>query len=195
MTIEFADIQRFVGVDPDGLPGPKTNAAIAAKLGIPVPGKLPDRISEHFTLAEMMRSQTATRRGIDNTPTPEAQRAMQILVAYVLDPLRAGLGSPVRITSGFRAPEVNRAVNGSPTSQHMLGEAADIKVDGYGAEALATAIVRLGLPFDQVIWYAPERGGHVHVSLTEKRPNRGQMLHAPAAGGYVAWTPAAPRVA
>ena len=160
-----------------------------------VGGLVKGQVGRFFSWAEMTVSSAAARLGIDNTPTPEAQRAMQILVAYVLDPLRAGIGSPVRITSGFRAPEVNRAVNGSPTSQHMLGEAADIKVDSYKAEALATAIVRLGLPFDQVIWYAPERGGHVHVSLTEKRPNRGQMLHAPAAGGYVAWTPAAPRVA
>ena len=155
-----------------------------------VGGLVKGQVGRFFSWAEMTVSSAAARLGVDNTPTPEAQRAMQILVAYVLDPLRASIGSPVRITSGFRAPEVNRAVNGSPTSQHMLGEAADIKVDGYGAEALATAIVRLGLPFDQVIWYAPERGGHVHVSFTAKRANRGEALHAPAGSGYVAWVPA-----
>ena len=63
------------------------------------------------------------------------------------------------------------------------------------AEALATAIVRLSVPFDQVIWYAPERGGHVHVSFTTKRRNRSETLHAPAAGGYVPWRPSAPRIA
>jgi uncharacterized protein YcbK (DUF882 family) len=139
----------------------------------------------------MTVSTAAARLGIENTPPPEAQRAMQLLVAHVLDPLRAGLGRPVRITSGYRHPAVNEAVHGSQASQHMQGEAADIKVEGVPAESLATAIVRLGVPFDQVIWYDPERGGHVHVSFTEKRPNRRQMLHAPTSGGYTAWAPRA----
>jgi hypothetical protein len=66
----------------------------------------------------------------------------------------------------------------------MSGEAVDIKATGLSAEQLAGAIVRTGLPFDQVIWYAPERGGHVHLSYTEKRPNRWEVLYAPPAGGY-----------
>lgn len=155
-----------------------------------VGGLVQGQIGQFFSWAELTASTAASRLGLDNTPTPEAQRAMQLLVANVLDPLRVGLGRKVRVTSGYRAPSVNQAVSGSATSQHMLGEAADIKVDGVSAEALASAIVALGLPFDQLIWYAPERGGHVHVSFTEKRANRRQTLHAPAGGRYVAWTPA-----
>ncbi len=154
-----------------------------------VGGFVQGQIGRFFSWAELTASGAAARLGIDNTPTPEAQRAMQALVATVLDPLRAHLGRPVRVTSGYRAPAVNRAVSGSPTSQHMSGEAADIKADGMAAEALAAAIVGLGVPFDQVIWYAPERGGHVHVSYTTTRKNRGETLHAPAAGGYVGWRP------
>ncbi len=148
------------------------------------------QLGRFFSWAELTSSRAASRLALDNTPTPEAQRAMQLLVAYVLDPLRQALGRPIRVTSGYRAPLVNRAVSGSLTSQHMLGEAVDIQVDGVGAEALAMYIVRLGLPFDQVIWYAAERGGHVHVSLTGTRVNRREVLHAPAGGGYVAWAPA-----
>ncbi len=153
------------------------------------------QVGRFFSWAEMTVSGAAARLGLDNTPPPAVQPAMQRLVEVVLDPLRAALGRPVRVTSGYRAPAVNRAINGSPTSQHMLGEAADIKVEGLSAEALATAIVQLGLPVDQVIWYAPERGGHVHVSFTDTRPNRRQALHAPAGGGYLAWAPASARVA
>jgi hypothetical protein len=108
-------------------------------------------------------------------------------------PAPAGAGATRPHHQRYRVPLVNRAGSGSPTSQHMLGEAADIKVDGVAAEALAAAIVSLGVPFDQVLWYAPERGGHVHVSFTEKRTNRRQTLHAPAGGGYVRWTASATR--
>jgi len=155
-----------------------------------VGGFVKGQVGRFFSWAEVTASATASRLGLDNTPPADAQRALALLVAQVLDPLRQALGRPVRITSGYRAPAVNRAVSGSPTSQHMLGQAADIKVPGLSAEALATVIVRLGLPVDQVIWYAPERGGHVHVSFTDTRPNRGQALHAPAGGGYTAWAPA-----
>lgn len=170
-------------------------ALVAAGGGNPVQGAqrvgglVQGQVGRFFSWAELTASTAARRLGIDNSPPPEVQPAMQRLVEVVLDPLRAALGRPVRVTSGYRAPAVNRAINGSPTSQHMLGEAADIKVEGLSAEALATAIVQLGLPVDQVIWYAPERGGHVHVSFTEKRANRRQTLHAPVGGGYVAWAP------
>ena len=70
-------------------------------------------------------------------------------------------------------------------------EAVDIKVDGMSAQELAAFILRSGLPVDQVIWYAPERGGHVHLSYTRARANRRQAMHAPAGGGYLAYAAAA----
>ena len=159
----------------------------AVRLG----GLVQGRIGRFFSWAELTVSTAAARLGLDNTPPPEAQVALKLLVDTVLDPLRTALGRPVHVSSGYRSPPINQAVKGSPTSQHMVGEAADIRVDGMAAEELALAIFRLGLPFDQVIWYAPERGGHVHVSYTVKRANRRETLHAPAAGGYVPWAPAA----
>ena len=145
------------------------------------------RLGAHFTLRELTVSSKASALGLDNAPPPEAVRRLGLLVERVLDPLRSALGRPVRVTSGYRSPAVNAAIGGSRTSQHMTGEAADIKVEGVSAPDLAAAIVRLGLPVDQVIWYAPERGGHVHVSHRADGRQRGEVLEAPVGGGYVAW--------
>ena len=137
-------------------------------------------LSPHFSLAEFQ----VTNTGLPNVAGPVARSRLRALCREVLEPLREDLGQPVHVTSGYRSREVNEEVNGSKTSQHMQGEAADIAVDGVPALNIAAAIVRLGLPFDQVIWYDIERGGHVHVSFTARWPNRRQVLHAPAAGGY-----------
>jgi uncharacterized protein YcbK (DUF882 family) len=146
------------------------------------------KLGKYFTLNEFTRSTKASELGIDNSPSRVHLISIRLLVANLLDPLREHLGRAVHIRSGYRSQALNSAIGGSSTSQHMKGEAADIKVDGLVAEDLARLIVELGLPFDQVIWYAPERGGHVHVSHKPGR-RRGEMLHAPASGGYVAWHP------
>ena len=158
---------------------------------VPVPTAPAGQPGRFFSWLEFTRSGTASRLKLDNTPTPEAAARIKQLCKAILDPLRAHLSRAVRITSGYRAPAVNKALKGAASnSQHMAGEAADIKVAGIPAEQLAAIIVRLGLPFDQVIWYDAERGGHVHVSFTTRRANRGEMLHAPAGGGYRPWSPA-----
>ena len=155
-------------------------------------GIVQGHVGRFFSWAEMVTSSTARRLGIDNTPPPEAQARLQRLVADLLDPLRARLGRPVIVTSGYRAPALNRAIKGSPTSMHMDGEAVDFKVPGLASRDVVAFVARSGLPFDQAIWYDPERGGHVHLSYTTRRANRRQVLHAPASGGYVAWSPTTP---
>lgn len=142
--------------------------------------------SRYFSKHEFERSQTADRLRIDNSLTPSATSNLQYLVDKVLQPLRQSLMQPIRITSGFRCPELNIAIRGSSTSQHMKGEAADIKVAGYSAEELANHIVYSGVPFDQLIWYDVQRGGHVHIALSKPVDSR-QVLHAPKSGGYVHW--------
>ena len=136
-----------------------------------VGGFMKRRLGQFFTLAEMMRSSLAEQLGLDDAPTPAAQANLEQLVAVALGPVRLRPGREVHVRSGYRSCAVNRAVKGSPTSQHMAGEAVDIKVDGLAAEDLATVIVELGVPFDQVIGYDPERGGH--VSFTTTRVNHG----------------------
>lgn len=138
------------------------------------------RISPNFTLDELARTST----GEDNTPTTSALVALCALTWNVLQPLRAHIGDPIRITSGYRSLAVNIAVGGSKSSQHVKGEAADIKVDGMNAAKLRDAIIKSGVKFDQLIWYAPSRGGHVHVSYSMGGKQRGQVLHAPDGGGY-----------
>lgn len=147
------------------------------------------RLGRHFTLDEL----TTTDTGLRNEPERQHVAALARLVALVLDPLREHLGRPVRVTSGYRSPAVNARVGGSSTSQHMRGEAADIKVDGLTNVEIATAIHRLRLPVDQCI---VERGlvkggppGWVHVSTRLDAPNRGEYLSSPVAGDYRSWAP------
>lgn len=145
-------------------------------------------LGKYFTIKEFTYSNTAQRELITNVPTPRQMMAIRYMVCHLLDPLRALIGKPIHITSGYRAPELNKLVGGSVTSQHMLGEAVDIKVRGMQAKELSKIIAESGLPFGQLIWYAPSRGGHVHVSLRDPLHNR-EMLSAPVRGGYVPWQP------
>ena len=115
----------------------------------------------YFKLKEFTDSITAKARGIENTPTPEAIANIELLVSNILDPAREKFGSPIKINSGYRTKELNKAVKGSDTSQHMRGQAADItSKDNFRLFNLLKS-----LPFDQLIW---ERGGQwVHVSYNE----------------------------
>lgn len=133
-------------------------------------------LGRYFDLSEFTRSSAAAREGCSNSPTPSAVKALRGLVAMVLDPLRDEEG-PVRITSGYRSPEVNRAIGGSSTSQHCTGEAADLKlVHAHDAERVAALIYEMQLPVDQCIWYEANVGGHVHVSHCRDGDQRGQFL-------------------
>ena len=144
-----------------------------------------DMLGTYFSVREFERN----RRNLPNVMPASARRNAVALVAIILDPLRRRIGRPIRVNSGYRCDAVNQAVGGSPTSSHPYGEAADIDVVGMSAEALATEIIRLNVPFDQVIWYADIVGGHVHVSYSPRRGNRGATLYVPRAGVYQRWTP------
>lgn len=118
---------------------------------------------KYFTIAELCASSTATAKGIDNTPTPGITQNLERLVANVLDPLREAWGKPIVVTSGYRCPELNKAVGGAKNSHHMQGMAADIstgnKVDN---RRMFQKILDLGLPFTQLI---DEKGfSWIHVS-------------------------------
>lgn len=144
----------------------------------------------HFTWHDFIKSGTASRLHLDNTPTVEAVKNIRLLVNHVLDPLVEKLGRPVIITSGFRSPEVNVNLprQGSKDSQHMKGQAADIFVTGLSAEQLAVAIASLNIPFDQLIWYDKALGGQVHISFNLLH-NRHDMRHSAVGRGYLPWSP------
>jgi len=123
------------------------------------------KLSKNFTLAEFTRSATALRMDIDNTPPPGVEANIQALVTSVLQPLRDKFG-PIRVTSGYRSPELNRHVPGAAAnSQHCTGEAADIEPVAEGATVADLFIYTVEhLPFDQVIFEYPPNGW-LHVSF------------------------------
>lgn len=148
------------------------------------------RFPEHFPLNEFTRSQTASRRGIDNTP-PDALIPNLVRVAFFLETLRARLGRqiggvvPIIISSGYRSPTLNRATRGSKTSAHMRGLAADITCPAMRPADLAAFIVQhmVDVGFDQVIL---EFGDWVHVGLSEGE-QRNQVLTAKRVNGKTAY--------
>lgn len=128
-------------------------------------------------MSELTSSPTARRKGIDNTPNGVQRAALTALVTNILDPLREAYGKPIVVTSGFRCPRLNRAVGGVAKSQHMKGEAADIRTLSdrpSDNKKLFDLIIKLGLPYDQCI---DEYGYNwIHVSYTSQG-NRRQVLH------------------
>lgn len=107
---------------------------------------------KHFTLKEFVKSDTARRLGIDNTPSPQVEERLRQLVDYVLDPLREAYGRPIYVNSGYRCPALNRAVGGVAHSQHLTGEAADITGGNCQENRRLYELLRqLQLPVDQVI--------------------------------------------
>lgn len=144
------------------------------------------KLSDHFTLAEAIASATATARGIDNMPPAEIVPRLALVAREILEPIRAAFG-PFAPTSFYRAPALNRAVNGAPGSQHMRGEAVDIVHPAVPNLELARW-ARDRLAFDQLIlenWSkgAPARGW-VHVSLVAPAGANRHMAGTYAGGVY-----------
>lgn len=130
-------------------------------------------ISENFSFSEFERSDTAKKRGIINViSTAKVRDSIVELVNTVLQPLRTAVGVPMPVNSGYRCPELNAAVGGVPTSQHMKGEAADIATSA--PLLLARKAVKLGLPFDQMGLYPT----FVHFSHKFGGPQRGQIFYS-----------------
>ncbi len=129
------------------------------------------RLSKNFVLAEFTKSSTAVRLGIDNTPTQPIIDNIKELVDLVLQPIADHYGR-VSVNSGYRSPELNKAINGAATSQHLQGLAADIEVPGVSNYDLACWI-RDNLKFDQLIleFYTPgdPNSGWVHVSISKSK--------------------------
>lgn len=124
------------------------------------------KLSDNFYLSEFTRSQTATRRGIDMSITNPIHLAnVKQLVLEILQPLRDELGSVLTINSGYRPLELNKAIGGSKTSDHMTASAADISSSVESPMQIATTIEDMGIPFGQLIL---EFGSWVHVSLGEQ---------------------------
>lgn len=118
---------------------------------------------KNFTIQELVRSDTAAKLGIDNRCPQEQEERLKELVDNVLDPLREAYGKPIQVNSGYRCPALNKAVKGSPTSDHMKGMAADITAGSPKENKILFEMIQwLDLPFKQLI---DEKGfAWVHVS-------------------------------
>ena len=138
------------------------------------------KLSENFSLAEMTKSQTATRKGIDNKPSTEHIENLIHLAETVLQPVRDHFGKPVAISSGYRSPALCEAIGSSAKSQHAKGEAADFEIGGVDNKELATWISK-NTTFDQLILEFYDEGdpnsGWVHCSAVTGEPRK-QVLRA-----------------
>lgn len=127
-----------------------------------------DNISENFTYKEFEHSSKAEKSGIDNTIKHEYIRNnIKELVFQVLQPLRDKIEKPIIINSGYRCLKLNELVGGVPTSQHVFGQAVDFKVEGMTSYEIASAVMELYLPFDQMILY--DDFVHISVSIRDRR--------------------------
>ena len=127
-------------------------------------------LSANFTLGELIHSPTAAVRRIDNTPGPKEIAALRMLATNVLQPVRDHFDAPVIVTSGFRADALNRAIGGSRTSQHVLGEAADFTVRGHSNFAVCRWMER-NLNYDQLIYEFGENGW-IHCGYSPRHRNQ-----------------------
>ena len=160
------------------------------------------QFTPHFKLSEFVSSETATKQGIENNPSPEAVENLRLLSIHTLEPLREALGLPIVITSGYRCKALNDLIaHHSHRSQHMEGRAADffigvqsskVKVQGASQrelliEAFRTIITNPKINFDQLIIYPT----FIHVSYVGSGKNRHKIMSANGQGTYRALTRAA----
>lgn len=130
---------------------------------------------KYFTISELCKSSTAQSRGIDNTPQEDIVKKLTELIENVLDPVRELWGGPLIVNSGYRCPALNSSIKGAKkTSQHLLGEAADITTGKIGANKILFDMIRTSdIPFDQLI--DESNYSWIHISYGER--NRRQVLH------------------
>ncbi len=141
-------------------------------------------LTDHFTLEELVFSQTAVRDNIDNKPNNGQFQNLKNLCVNILEPVRVSINRPIAVTSGFRSERLNKAVGGSPDSQHMKGQAADIVCFGMSAKSLFKRILELGIPYDQIIYEGAQTNAWVHISFDAVQSRRSILLATfPPAGG------------
>ena len=151
------------------------------------------KISQHLSLSEVTRSDSAKRHGIDNTPTAEHLENFKLLAEKVFEPIRAHFGVPIHISSGYRSKALNAFIKGSASSQHCKGEAIDIDMDGSSngvTNKMIFDFIKEKLDFDQLIWEfgTDSNPDWVHVSYT-KVGNRKQKLKAVRSGAKTTYLP------
>jgi zinc D-Ala-D-Ala carboxypeptidase len=151
------------------------------------------KLSKYVSLAEVTRSDTAKRRGIDNSPTPEHLENLKVICEEVFDKVREYFGVPLFISSGYRSAALNKAIKGSKSSDHCNGRALDLDQDGHGNGVTNMDVFKFikdNLEFDQLIYEfgTDKNPDWVHVGY-RKGANRKQILRAIKEGGKTKYVP------
>jgi zinc D-Ala-D-Ala carboxypeptidase len=146
------------------------------------------KLSQHLSLSEVIRSESAKRNGISNMPTEQHIANFKLLAEKVFEPVRVHFGVPIHISSAYRSIELNRVVKGSLTSQHCTGEAIDVDMDGSPSGVTNKMVfdyIKDNLEFDQLIWEfgTKDNPDWVHVSYESTGRQRKQVLRAVRANG------------
>lgn len=140
-----------------------------------------ERFSKHVSWKEGTHSNTALRRGLDNTPNEDQIKCMKDIAEGLFEPLREWVGGPIKINSFFRGEPVNTAIGGSKRSQHMKGQALDLDdTFGHKTNAEMYHYIKDNLDFDQLIWeFGDDKNPNwIHVSYVTHRPNRKKLTIA-----------------
>lgn len=150
-----------------------------------------NKISEHVSYKEGVRSTTAVRRGIPNIPNPQEIENMRTIAEQVFEPLREWVGGPIRINSFFRSGKLNKAIGGSRKSQHCNGQAMDLD-DSYGFKTNSEMFnyIKDNLDFDKLIWEFGDDSNPawVHVSYVSPEDNRKECLRAERINGRTTYS-------
>jgi len=139
-------------------------------------------LSKNLTLAEVTKSTTAKRLGIDNTPDEWTTENLRQVAINIFQPLREAFGCPIYVSSGYRSAELNTAIGGSARSQHVEGRALDLDADVYGGCTNSQVFnwIKENVDFDQLIWEFGDSDNPdwVHVSYVYDGINRKRCLKA-----------------
>jgi len=139
------------------------------------------KLSNNLSLSEVLVSQTAKRLGLSNEPTKEHLENLNIIAYKIFQPVRDYFKVPIYVSSGYRSKELNKAIGGAKTSQHMKGEALDLDADVYGVITNSDIFnyIKDNLEFDQLIWeFGDDNNPNwVHVSFSEGK-NRMKVMKA-----------------
>ena len=140
------------------------------------------KLSKNLSLAEVTKSNTAKRLGIDNTPDDWATENLRKTAEHIFQPLRDAFRCPICVSSGYRSPDLNAAIGGSKRSQHVEGRALDLDADVFGRCTNGDIFrwILNNLTFDQLIWEFgdDDNPDWVHVSFVYDGVNRGRCLKA-----------------
>jgi len=152
------------------------------------------QLSKNLSLAEVIRSETAKRRGVSNMPTDAHIANFKLLAEKVFEPIRNHFEKPIFISSGYRSAALNKAIGGAASSQHCTGEAIDIDMDGHGngvTNKMVFDYIKDNLNFDQLIWEfgTDANPDWVHVSYESTGRQRKQILKAVRKNGATSYVP------